>query len=279
MADNHVFEHSTNSIYGENIAMTSDSDTDALIQSIDMFYDEVLIYDYNNPGFKKETGHFTQLVWMDTQEIGLGVSKSSEGYTYVCTNYYPPGNYVDKFFENVKPIMGPSIVATKEPSSPSHSLLPHQPPSPSQSPSPSQYQSPLPRSPPIQPHPLPFQHQSVNHITYPPSRLSPSPFYHSSRYTLSIKYPQDNTTHVDNVLCPAIETIFGEKCIIQLKSSTGIYYGTRTDMDYNILRQMIAHNLDEFTQSGKIVCGSTITLYLNGDDLFRYQASKITCLW
>lgn len=275
MANNHVFEHNTNSRYGENIAMTSNVGTDAMIQSIDMFYDEVVLYDYNNPGFSSRTGHFTQLVWMETKEIGLGISESSDGYTYICTNYYPPGNYANDFIDNVKPVT-PSNVVTKEP--PPH----HSPPPPPPRPLPSPYR--FLRSPPYQYPSLPEQSRPLSPPNYPSPNLPdvsyqpPSSYYPSPMYTLSIKYPLDNATFVRDVLCPAVEIVFGEKCIIQLISSTGIYYGTRTRIDDIALRNMIARNLDNFTQSCKIVCGSTIVARSDTKDLFRYQASKNTCL-
>ncbi len=304
MASNKLFKHSTDSMYGENLAMTSRIGTDAFIQSIDMFYNEVLLYDYNNPVFNSETGHFTQLVWAETTKIGLGISSSSNGYTYICTNYDPPGNLDREFIANVKPIIQPSVLMN-EPSPqypyppPPRQLHPHpspypvlrspgkphpqypSPPPPRQlHPHPSPY--PVLRSPgepyptPSSPHPIPA---SLDHFSSPGPNLHqyPSPYYPSKIYTLSIKYPSTDVKHIDDVLCPAIENIFGGKCTIQLKSSTGIYYGTRTHIDYGVLRKMIAHNLDQFTQSCKIVCGSTIVLHLNGDDLFRYQASRNTC--
>jgi hypothetical protein len=270
MANNNVFEHSVRSIYGENIAMTSNVGNDAMIQSIDMFYSEVSLYDYKKPVFSSQTGHFTQLVWMNTKEIGLGISTSSNGYTYICTHYYPPGNYANDFIYNVKPkieFTPPSNVLMKEPPPPSPLLAPP-PPSPPLRPLSSPYH--FLRSPPFQYPSSPRNYPSPHlpGISYPPP---------SSYYTLSIKYPSTNTTHVIDVLCPAIENMFGGKCIIQLISSTGIYYGTRIQTNDIILRNMIARDLDNFTKSCKIVCGSTISVRLNVKDLFRYQASTNTC--
>lgn len=71
--------------------------------------DEGLLYDYQAPtGFSEETGHFTQLVWRATVEVGCaavdcgystgpdgkdasGSYKRAQGWFVVC-EYSPPGN-------------------------------------------------------------------------------------------------------------------------------------------------------------------------------------------
>ena len=67
----------------------------------DDWYNEVNDYDFNNPGFIKGTGHFTQVVWKDTREVGFGYAQARDGYYYGVANYYPAGNYVGEFEENV----------------------------------------------------------------------------------------------------------------------------------------------------------------------------------
>ena len=72
---------------------------------VQWWYDEEPLYDYNNPGFSPETGHFTQVVWKGTTEIGCGFTTGcSPGYAnvWVC-QYSPPGNFLGQFAENVFP--------------------------------------------------------------------------------------------------------------------------------------------------------------------------------
>lgn len=60
-------------------------------------------YDFRNPGFKSGTGHFTQIVWQETEEMGMAKFKGSEGKIIVVARYRPPGNVINHFQDNVKP--------------------------------------------------------------------------------------------------------------------------------------------------------------------------------
>ncbi|GAA6046426.1 hypothetical protein JCM3770_004915 [Rhodotorula araucariae] len=100
-ADKCVFEHSGGDS-GENIAAWTENSSD-VSQGVQMWYDEVSVYDFGNPGYASATGHFTQLVWKGTTELGCAVSKcsplasagfsSGSSYFYVC-EYSAPGNIV-----------------------------------------------------------------------------------------------------------------------------------------------------------------------------------------
>jgi len=45
-------------------------------------------------------GHFTQVVWKGTQELGLGMATKS-GRTVIVATYNPPGNYIGEYTKNV----------------------------------------------------------------------------------------------------------------------------------------------------------------------------------
>ncbi|KAI9498220.1 CAP domain-containing protein, partial [Zychaea mexicana] len=96
-ADGCVFEHSQGK-YGENLAMGY-GDWE---KAINAWYDEVSDYDFSNPGYSSGIGHFTQMVWVDTTELGCAVSQCNGSPMYVC-EYNPPGNIVsgDLFEKNV----------------------------------------------------------------------------------------------------------------------------------------------------------------------------------
>ena len=87
---------------GENIFCCSGTE----IQGDNMtlsWYKEINDYDFNNPGFISGTGHFTQLIWKETEEVGFGFSQSKNGIYYGVANYFPAGNINTKedFNKNV----------------------------------------------------------------------------------------------------------------------------------------------------------------------------------
>jgi hypothetical protein len=49
------------------------------------------------------TGHFTQMVWKGSKEVGVGKAKTSGGKVIVVASYRPAGNMVGSFRENVAP--------------------------------------------------------------------------------------------------------------------------------------------------------------------------------
>lgn len=45
--------------------------------------------------------HFTQVVWANSKQFGLGACNASSGGLIFVANYYPRGNYKDQFTANV----------------------------------------------------------------------------------------------------------------------------------------------------------------------------------
>ena len=64
------------------------------------WYDEINRYNFNGD-WQSGCGHFTQMIWKDTKEVGFGKWKDKNGHTFVVANYYPAGNYVGFFKYNV----------------------------------------------------------------------------------------------------------------------------------------------------------------------------------
>jgi uncharacterized protein YkwD len=99
------FQHSS-SPYGENLATGYPS----IKAAIDTWYGEAKHYSYDRPEFSSQTGHFTQVVWKDTQRVGCGYvacdgRNGTPGKFLVC-EYSPRGNVMSRelFEKNVLPV-------------------------------------------------------------------------------------------------------------------------------------------------------------------------------
>ena len=67
-------------------------------------YNEVCAYDFNRSEFSMETGHFTQVVWSDSQEFGIGKAAGEQNgmpCIFVVGRFKPSGNYKSEYKKNV----------------------------------------------------------------------------------------------------------------------------------------------------------------------------------
>ena len=92
---------------GENIYYFWDKNFNASINGadiVDCWYEENEVYDYSSGTAinKAVTGHFTQVVWKESTELGVGVARSSDSSIYVVANYHPGGNFNNLVKNNVK---------------------------------------------------------------------------------------------------------------------------------------------------------------------------------
>lgn len=74
--------------------------------AVDAWYDEIKQHTFGVEPKTTGTGHFTQVVWKDSQQLGVGVAKNSKGQVFVVCNYDPPGNYVGQFATKVPQVGG-----------------------------------------------------------------------------------------------------------------------------------------------------------------------------
>jgi hypothetical protein len=150
--DRCIWEHSATQGVGENLALGHATLEDAIR---DWYEAEIGAYDFDNPGFAMDTGHFTQVVWKASTQVGCarGNCDASGGLPdfWVC-NYAPPGNVLGQFAENVPPPLTAAAAATPDP--PSYALPPPPPPPPPPVIAPA-YSSPA-YPPPASPSPSPF---------------------------------------------------------------------------------------------------------------------------
>jgi len=96
-----AYRHSGRVQYGENIYFASPviwSDGKAEMQKItpqhvvDNWGQESKEYDYASNSCSGICGHYTQLVWKDSREVGCGMAVCADkAQLWVC-NYFPEGN-------------------------------------------------------------------------------------------------------------------------------------------------------------------------------------------
>ncbi|XP_022240342.1 uncharacterized protein LOC111085548 [Limulus polyphemus] len=69
------------------------------------WYQEIKFYDfYQKPSLLHvKAGHFTQMIWRNTQEFGIGKARTRSGKIVVVANYRPAGNVIGHFHQNVFP--------------------------------------------------------------------------------------------------------------------------------------------------------------------------------
>lgn len=96
-----AFEHSNQQTYGENLAGGTRGALDPKA-TVAMWYDEVKTYNFGGGGFSMETGHFTQVVWTATTQVGCGWVTCKQMDIIVC-NYNPAGNWEGQYKEHVLP--------------------------------------------------------------------------------------------------------------------------------------------------------------------------------
>ena len=64
------------------------------------WYNEIKDYKYSKIKRHRigpKIGHYTQMVWKDTKEVGIASAFSKNGKVYVVARYYPAGNYLGEY--------------------------------------------------------------------------------------------------------------------------------------------------------------------------------------
>lgn len=104
-----VFEHSHDrNGNGENLyySWSSAKKIPKGDAAADAWYSEIKDYDWNDSEeqiMKKfgKIGHFTQLVWDQTEQLGVGVATDGKGKWIVVAHYSPGGNMYGSFKKHV----------------------------------------------------------------------------------------------------------------------------------------------------------------------------------
>jgi uncharacterized protein YkwD len=111
LLSSNMFKHSNTNMFGENLAYFQGYGVDPvtlLKLAIDSWYNEIKLYDFNNPVFSDQTGHFTCLVWASSTSYAVGFSLDPTNQKVIITmNTSPPGNVTGEFATNVFPVKVP----------------------------------------------------------------------------------------------------------------------------------------------------------------------------
>ncbi|XP_002064841.3 Golgi-associated plant pathogenesis-related protein 1 [Drosophila willistoni] len=99
LRDKNAMSHRPNPKYGENIFLSGGMDVTGDLP-VEMWYREIISYNFDKSDFTPTSGHFTQLIWKSCKEMGSGVARKADR-TWVVCNYNPPGNVLGQFKENV----------------------------------------------------------------------------------------------------------------------------------------------------------------------------------
>lgn len=75
-------------------------------EPVESWYSEGIKHVFGKEPSTLKTGHFTQIVWRDSRELGVGMARNRSGQIFVVANYDPPGNFIGSFAENVSPLGG-----------------------------------------------------------------------------------------------------------------------------------------------------------------------------
>lgn len=127
LASRGILLHRNNSSYGENIFCSWSSNANNNYVSgrepVDNWYHEISHHVFHKEPTTLKTGHFTQVVWKESRELGVGMAKNRSGEVFVVANYDPvstfihkiitshklgnfqPGNFIGSFDKNVLPVI------------------------------------------------------------------------------------------------------------------------------------------------------------------------------
>ncbi|XP_055536908.1 Golgi-associated plant pathogenesis-related protein 1-like [Wyeomyia smithii] len=104
LASRNTMQHRSNNRYGENLYASFGKAEITGEEAVQSWYDEIKYYRFgqSNPGNFSQVGHFTQLVWKGSRQLGVGKARNGNNIYVVC-NYDPPGNYSGQYPANVSP--------------------------------------------------------------------------------------------------------------------------------------------------------------------------------
>src|SRR5262245_32910880 len=93
------FDHDDRSPDGENLFWGT-AGAFSPRSAVAAWYEEIGDHDFFQPELGDQAGHFTQVVWKSTKQLGCGMAVCRGSHFWVC-RYSPPGNVGDQYARNV----------------------------------------------------------------------------------------------------------------------------------------------------------------------------------
>ena len=86
-------------IFGENLFWGSDATAFNALDASKSWYEEKSMYSYEPAGGsdQQKVGHYTQMVWRNTREVGVGIGYCKTGGIIIVASYFPAGNYTGEY--------------------------------------------------------------------------------------------------------------------------------------------------------------------------------------
>ena len=88
-----------NKICGENIFLSIDKKPEDMFNK---WAKEADCFDFSLYKYQKDSGHFTQMIWKETKEVGFGFEFAEEKRFCGVALYFPAGNVLGEFENNIE---------------------------------------------------------------------------------------------------------------------------------------------------------------------------------
>jgi pathogenesis-related protein 1 len=88
------FAHTPRSVYGQNLFEIDGAHASPTRVVLD-WAAEARNYDYASNRCNGVCGHYTQIIWRDTKEVGCGLARNASREIWVC-DYNPGGNWIGR---------------------------------------------------------------------------------------------------------------------------------------------------------------------------------------